>query len=308
MTAVVPEELDGARADRAIASMWEVSRGQARKTIDAGKAERGGVALRPSDRVTVGDELVVAIAVAPVTFEAEDIPFGVAYEDDDVLVVDKPAGLVVHPGAGNASGTLANGLLARFDSAGELGPDRRWGIVHRLDRDTSGLLIVAKTAGAQATLQDALRAREISRHYLTLVAGRFDATTGTIEAPIGRDPSNPTRMAVTSAGRPARTHYRVSAAWDDQEVSLLSVELETGRTHQIRVHLRAIDHPVVGDPVYGPRRPVSGDPGRTWLHAAELEFAHPSRPEDVVVQAPLPQDLVTSLQQLGPPNRGAIPG
>ncbi|MFB3048975.1 MAG: RluA family pseudouridine synthase [Acidimicrobiia bacterium] len=308
MTAVVPEELDGSRADRAIAAMWDVSRAQARKTIDAGKAERGGVALRPSDRVAVGDELAVAIEVNRVTVEAEDIAFGVAYEDDDVIVVDKPAGLVVHPGAGHSSGTLANGLLARFDAAGELGPDRRWGIVHRLDRDTSGLLIVAKTPAAQATLQDALRARKISRRYLTLVAGQFDAATGTIEAPIGRDPTNPTRMAVTSAGRPARTHYRVSAAWDDQEVSLLAVELETGRTHQIRVHLQAIDHPVVGDRVYGPRRPVSGDPGRTWLHAVGLEFAHPSRSTSVVVEASVPEDLARSLEQLGPPNRGVIPG
>ena len=308
MRMVVPADLDGTRSDRAIAVLYEVSRSVARRAIDAGDATRRGEPLRPSDAVASGDELFVKITEPDLSVEAEDVDFGVAYEDDAVLIVDKPAGLVVHPGAGTSGATLANGLLARFESAAELGRDRRWGIVHRLDRDTSGLLMVAKTAMAFDTLQDALRAREVKRRYLALVTGRFDGTTGTIEAPVGRDPSNRTRMTVTGTGRPARTHYRRLAIWDDTDATLLSVELETGRTHQIRVHLEAIDHPIIGDSVYGPGGTIVGDPGRTWLHAAELAFQHPSGSGEVSVTAPLPKDLAGSLLLLGPPSSGSVPG
>jgi 23S rRNA pseudouridine1911/1915/1917 synthase len=307
MRIVVPGDLDGARADRAVAALFDVSRSVARRTIDAGDATRDGTPLRPSDAVAAGDELTVTIVEMEQKVEAEDVEFAVAYEDDQVIVVDKPSGLVVHPGAGTSSGTLANGLLGRFASAVELGPDRRWGIVHRLDRDTSGLLIVAKTAEAQNALQDALRARAVTRRYLALASGAFDSATGTIDAPIGRDPSNRTRMTVIGGGRPARTHYRRLATWDDPEATLLSVELDTGRTHQIRVHLQAIDRPIIGDPVYGPARPVTGDPGRTWLHATDLVFEHPSDGGEVAVQSALPDDLAESLQQLGPPIGGSIP-
>jgi 23S rRNA pseudouridine1911/1915/1917 synthase len=308
MRTVVPDDLDGARADRAVAALFDVSRSVARRTIDAGGATRGGTPLRPSDAVAAGDELAVTIVEVEQKVEGEDVDFAVAYEDDQVIVVDKPSGLVVHPGAGTSSGTLANGLLGRYASAAELGPDRRWGIVHRLDRDTSGLLIVAKTAEAHNALQDALRAREVTRRYLALASGAFDSATGTIDAPIGRDPSNRTRMTVIGGGRPARTHYRRLATWDDPEATLLSVELETGRTHQIRVHLQAIDHPIIGDPVYGPTRRVPGDPGRTWLHATELVFEHPSGVGEVSVQSALPDDLAASLQRLGAPISGSIPG
>jgi 23S rRNA pseudouridine1911/1915/1917 synthase len=324
MRVVVPDDLDGVRADRAVAVLFEVSRSVARRTIDAGAAVRRDAPLRPSDPVSAGDELVVSIVDTDDEVLAEPVDFRVAYEDDAVIVVDKPAGLVVHPGAGTRSGTLANGLLARFPSSVDLGPDRRWGIVHRLDRDTSGLLVVARTGTAQDALQDALRRREVTRKYLALVVGKVPSATGTIDAPIGRDPSNPTRMTVTAGGRPARTHYRRLATWDEHDLTLLSVRLETGRTHQIRVHLSAIDHPIVGDPVYGPPvprpefaggvlepdgpRPSSGDPGRTWLHAAELAFDHPSGSGAVTVRSPLPGDLVDSLDRLGPPSSGALPG
>lgn len=308
MRLVVPDDLDGTRADRAIAALLEVSRSVAKKAIDAGDATRHGSALRPADSVSSGDELVVTIAVIDDEIAAEDVAFTTAHEDDQVIVVDKPAGLVVHPGAGITNGTLANGLLARFVSAAELGVERRWGIVHRLDRDTSGLLLVARTVEAYDTLQEALRSRTVTRRYLSLVSGRFDSATGTIDAPIGRDPSNRTRMAVVGGGRPARTHYRRLAIWDDAEATLLSVGLETGRTHQIRVHLQAIERPVVGDPIYGPSRPVPGDPGRTWLHAAELGFEHPSGSGAVTVHSPLPADLAASLEDLGPPSSGSVQG
>ena len=213
----------------------------------------------------------------------------------------------MHPGAGTANGTLANGLLARYPWAADLGAHNRWGIVHRLDRDTSGLLMVAKTAASHQYLQDALRERTVSRRYRALATGAFGSITGTIEAPIGRDPSNPTRMAVTSAGRPARTHYRAVAAWDEPQVTLLAIELETGRTHQIRVHLEAIDHPIVGDPVYRPRHPVAIDAARTWLHASELIFPHPADMGSVTVTSPLPDDLLASLDRLGAPSNGSVP-
>ncbi len=306
MKIVVPEDLDGTRADRAIAALFDVSRSVARRTIDAGGATRDGEPLSPAGPVAAGDELTVTIVAEETELLPEDVEFGIAYEDDAVVVVDKPAGLVVHPGAGTTGGTLANGLLARFESSRALGPERRWGIVHRLDRDTSGLLVVAKTPDVFDLLQDALRRREVTRRYLALVDGAMPSATGTIEAPIGRDPANPTRMAVTGAGRPARTHYRRQARWDDHDVSLLAVELETGRTHQIRVHLHAIDHPIVGDPVYRPPRAAPGDPGRTWLHAAELSLEIPAGP--VAVRSPLPADLSASLERLGPPSSGSLPG
>ena len=309
MKVVVPDDLDGARADRAIAVLCEVSRSVARKTIDAGAATRAETPLRPADPVSAGDELTVSVAAEAAELAPDDrVSFAVAYEDDAVLVVDKPAALIVHPGAGTASGTLANGLLARYPWAAELGPDRRWGIVHRLDRDTSGLLIVATNPESYAALQQALRDRTVTRRYLALATGRFDSTTGTIEAPIGRDPANPTRMAVTGAGRPARTHYRVLARWEDPPLTLLSIELETGRTHQSRVHLQAIEHPIVGDAVYRATVAVEADPGRTWLHATELLFPHPSGSGDVSVASALPADLAASLERLGPPSSGSVPG
>lgn len=308
MRIVVSAEFDGVRADRAVAALCDVSRSAAKRAMEAGDVTRADEPLRPSDAVAAGDELLVTIETPANDVEADDtVDFEIAFEDDQILVVDKPAGLVVHPGAGTADGTLANGLLARYPWAADLGAEHRWGIVHRLDRDTSGLLMVAKTVDSHRYLQDALRERAVSRRYRALAAGAFTSITGTIEAPIGRDPSNPTRMAVTSAGRPARTHYRAVAAWDEPQVTLLAVELETGRTHQIRVHLQAIDHPIVGDPVYRLQHPVSVDVGRTWLHATELVFPHPAGLGSVTAASALPKDLLASLDRLGAPSNGSVP-
>lgn len=303
----VPEELNGERVDRTIAILCAVSRRLAKATIEGGGVERSGVALTPSDRVVTGDVIDVDLAIDETPVVAEvDVEFGIAFEDDDVVVVDKPAGVVVHPGAGRSAGTLANGLLARIPEIADLGPEYRWGIVHRIDRDTSGLLIVAKTPAAFDHLQAALRERAVNRRYLALVAGRFTNTNGTIDAPVGRDHAHPTRMTVVEGGRQARSHYRRLADWEDQDESLMAVTLETGRTHQIRVHMRAIDHPIVGDPVYGPGRRMPGDPGRTWLHAEALTFEHPSGSGPMTVHAALPADLAASLGDLGPPTRGSV--
>jgi len=303
-----PEDLDGVRADRVIAVLCDVSRSVARATIEAGRATRSGRPLAPSDRIAADEIIEVDVLVEEETVVPDAmVDFSIAFEDGDVVVVDKPAGVVVHPGAGRPSGTLANGLVARYPEIAELGPEYRWGIVHRIDRDTSGLLIIAKNAAAFEHLQAALKNRDVTRSYLALVAGRFDNAAGTIDAPIGRDPAHPTRMAVVENGRPARTHYRRLADWADHDVTLLGVKLETGRTHQIRVHMRAIDHPIVGDPVYGSRAEMPGDPGRTWLHARSLTFEHPSGGGPVTVELPLPPDLTSSLERLDAPDRGAIP-
>lgn len=304
----IPPDLDGTRADRAVAILCDVSRRVARLTIESGGVMRDGHALAGSARVAEGEILEVGLVKEEETTVPEtSVPFAVAFEDDDVIVVDKPAGLVVHPGAGRTRGTLANGLLSRYSEIAELGPEYRWGIVHRIDRDTSGLLIVAKNERAFDHLQAALKRREIKRVYLALVAGRFASATGTIEAPVGRDPVEPTRMAVVATGRPARTHYQRVAAWESADASLVSVTLETGRTHQIRVHMQAIGHPVVGDPVYGRKRSTPADPGRTWLHAASLTFEHPSGSGPMKVRSDLPADLSGSLAELGEPTIGALP-
>ncbi len=304
---VIPPDLNGTRADRAVAVQCDVSRGVARRSVDAGGVRRRGTLVAAATKVFEGDVLDVRLVTVEETVIPEaSVEFAVAYADDDVIVVDKPAGVVVHPGAGRSSGTLANGLLSRFPEIGELPPECRWGIVHRIDRDTSGLLIVARNAAAFGHLQAALKRRDVTREYRALVGGQFASSTGTIDAPIGRDPAEPTRMAVIETGRPARTHFQRLAEWSHAEVSLASISLETGRTHQIRVHMRSIGHPVVGDPVYGTKRPVAGDPGRTWLHAASLTFEHPSGSGPVTVRSSLPDDLVASLASLGDPSRGTV--
>ena len=304
----IPASLDGERADRIVAVLTGVSRRSARAACQQGDVLLEGSTVKPADRLAAGAELsITAHREEHVVLPDPSIEFGVAYEDAAVIVVDKPAGLVVHPGAGRQEGTLAHGLLSAYPDLSELDEDHRWGIVHRIDRDTSGLLLVARTAAAHRTLQDALRRRDVSREYLSLVVGEFGNAIGTIDAPIGRDPARPTQMRVIETGRPSRTHYRRLASWTDAGVTLLSVRLESGRTHQIRVHCRAIDHPVVGDPVYGPGRPVGGDPGRTWLHAERLSFDHPETGERVTIVSDLPADLRASLALLGPPDRGSVP-
>jgi 23S rRNA pseudouridine1911/1915/1917 synthase len=302
---VVPEELHDERADRIVAVLLQISRASARAVVDGGDVEVGGDVVEAKTRLPMGTELMVAPPPPPAPIEAAPIEFGVAYEDEELVVVDKPAGLVVHPGAGHRNDTLASGLMHRYADLAQMGEEYRWGLVHRLDRDTTGLLLVGRNPYAQAYLQEALRARQISRMYWTAVLGDFDNATGTIEAPIGRDPYTPTRMCVTAQGRRAVTHYRCLAAWSG--ATLLEVRLDTGRTHQIRVHLAAIDHPVAGDRSYGRPGLAEADPGRVWLHARRLVFPHPNGTGNVTVTSPLPSDLATSLDALGLPLTGAVP-
>ena len=220
--------------------------------------------------------------------------------DDDVVVVDKPAGLVVHPGPGNETGTMLNGLLAAHPGMQGVGSAVRPGIVHRLDRGTSGLLVVALTQMAYDGLVAQLADRSMGRRYLALAWGRFDEREGVVDAPIGRSPRDRTRMAVVTAGREARTGYEVQRWWAIPEVSLVTCRLETGRTHQIRVHMSAIGHPLVGDGTYGGSR-AGLDPGRPFLHAEHLAFDHPTTGERLAFDSPLPDDLTGLLDDLGDP-------
>jgi 23S rRNA pseudouridine1911/1915/1917 synthase len=222
----------------------------------------------------------------------------VVYEDADVLVVDKPPGLVVHPGAGNQTGTLVNGLLARYPEIASVGDPGRPGIVHRLDKGTSGLLVVARSPAAYTALVEQLGRRSVGRRYTTLVWGRPEPAAGVIDAPVGRSARDPTRMTVSSRGRDARTHYHVERVFRTPAVvSLLDCRLETGRTHQVRVHLAAIHHPVVGDGRYGGKRePIAAQ--RPLLHARALSFAHPATGVRVEVESALPDDLQAVLEGL----------
>jgi 23S rRNA pseudouridine1911/1915/1917 synthase len=281
----------GERLDRFLAGPLG-SRSQAQALIEAGAVTVDGRRVPKRHALSAGEIVRVDVpATAPPGPEAHPAPFAVVFEDDHLLVVDKPAGVVVHPARGHRTGTLAQALAGRV--AGGEDPGRA-GIVHRLDRDTSGLLVVARTDAVHRALKELIASRALRREYLALVAGRPQARTGTIEAPIGRDRRDRTLMSIdTDEGREARTHYELERLLP--RTALLRVALETGRTHQIRVHLAAIGLPVVGDPQYG--RAGAPDYGleRQFLHAARLAFAHPVTGEPLDVRSPLPVDLAGAL-------------
>lgn len=296
--ALVPPELAGKRVDLALAAIWpEFSRARIQRWIRDGRVTVDGLVLRPRDAIAAGAKAVLRAPVEAAGGDRpEPIPLDIVGEDDAIIVVNKPAGLVVHPGAGNRDGTLVNALLHH---APELVGLPRAGIVHRLDKDTSGLLVVARTLQAHARLVESMRAREIKREYRAVVAG---VPTGgfTVDEPIARHPVDRTRMAVRRGGRESVTHVRVLERF--RAHALLAVELETGRTHQIRVHLAHRRFPIVGDPVYGRRRvlPKAPAPGlvealdgfkRQALHAARLEFPHPAHGARAAFEAPMPGDI-----------------
>ncbi len=298
----VPPALAGERLDRIVAFALDVSRTVASAVIEAsGVLVDGAPAPSGKVRLTEGQSVAIASSAVPVEQPPQpepDVEFGVVYEDEAIVVIDKPAGLVVHPGAGNPSGTLANGLLARFPEVVDVGEMIRPGIVHRLDAGSSGLLVVARTQPAADALIEQFSTHHPMREYIALVWGHPAAPHGVIDAPVGRSRRDPLKMAVVADGRWARTEYRVTARYDSPaELALLECRLETGRTHQIRVHLSSINHPLVGDPVYGQRRPKL-QLERPFLHAARLAFDHPVAGERVEFESPLPADLADRLASL----------
>jgi 23S rRNA pseudouridine1911/1915/1917 synthase len=297
----VPAALDGERLDRVVAMVTGVSRAVAAALVDGGFVEVDGTVERSvKRRVSDGARVRVELPANDVAGVQADpsVVVDVVYEDADVVVVDKPPGVVVHPGAGNPTGTLVNGLLARFPEIAGVGDPARPGIVHRLDKGTSGLLVVARSPAAYGVLVDQLAHRSVERRYTTLVWGKPEPATGVIDAPVGRSARDPTRMAVSSRGRDARTHYHVERAYRSPAlVTLLDCRLETGRTHQVRVHLAAIHHPVVGDGRYGGKREPIAAP-RPLLHARALSFAHPVSGARVAVESALPEDFRAVLATL----------
>jgi 23S rRNA pseudouridine1911/1915/1917 synthase len=290
----VPEGAAGERLDRFLAGLPDVgSRAVAERLLDEGGVRLDGERPRAKSHRLAGGEQLELEPPDPVPSELEPEPMElrIAYEDEHLLIVDKPAGLVVHPAPGHATGTLVHGLLAHQAAGGE---SARPGIVHRLDRDTSGLMVVARSPEAHRRLQELVRSRALERRYLALVVGRPRSRSGRIEAPIGRDRTDPVRRSLdTDTPRDAVTHFEVVELLPAH--ALLSVRLETGRTHQIRVHLEAIDLPVAGDPVYG--RPGELGLDRQFLHAERLAFPHPFGGERVEASSPLPPDLATALER-----------
>ena len=284
---------DAPRLDLLVAAQLDVSRNQAATLIANGRVLIGGRRERASYRASPGEIVVVSLPDPPSReVKGEEIPLTIAFEDDDCLVIDKPAGMVVHPAPGNWTGTLVNALKGRGTSLSSGSAAEREGIVHRLDKETSGLLLVAKTDRAHRVLGEALQARRIVRRYAALAWGHVTDDRSTIERPIARDPRDRKRMAVVSTGRPARTDLTRLARFDSAD--LLRAHLYTGRTHQIRVHLASIGHPVVGDDTYGgggARKLMGLPPRRHFLHAAWLIFRHPASGELIDLRSPLPEEL-----------------
>ena len=297
----VPEEDSGTRLDAFLASHIEGwSRARVQRLIEDGEVLVNGRAAKASYKLRANDEIEAELTALPATsFLPEDIPIEVVYEDDDLIIVNKPAGIVVHPGAGARTGTLANALAFHFQNLSTAGGVARPGIVHRLDKDTSGLLLVAKTEPAHEHLADQFRAREVFKSYVALVHGQVERDRGEIDQPIARDPRHRTRMAIVRGGRSALSIYRARERF--ARFTLIDVELKTGRTHQIRVHLAWLKHPVVGDETYGSGRdntvadPVIrsqiGKLGRQFLHAEKLGFTHPKSGKRLNFTSPLPNEL-----------------
>ena len=290
--------VDGAarlrRIDRYLASLRQLgSRARVQRLIAAGMVSVDGTAAAPDTVVRPGQVITVSgplVEAAPTVAEAEEIPLSILFEDDAILVVDKAAGIVVHPAAGNQRGTLVAAVLHHWQGPRPGLDPLRPGLVHRLDKDTSGALVLAKDPDALADLSDQFKRREVKKQYLAIVWGRPAMTAGTVDAPLGRHPVDRKRMTIRADGRPARTRYEVLAS--GARMSLVRALPETGRTHQIRVHLASLGAPIVGDAVYGGRRHGSPEPiARQALHAEKLTLRHPSRGETMTFAAPLPPDM-----------------
>ena len=289
-------DIAGVRLDKFVGERCsELSRTHAQQLIADGFITVNGKAVKSSLKLAPGDKVDITIPPeSPSTLEPENIPLNIIYEDSDLLVIDKPAGLAVHPAPGTPAHTLVNAVLSYLPGLAADADSLRPGIVHRLDKDTSGLILVAKNRVAQANLSEQFKSRAVSKAYLVLVKGKLTPEKGIIEADIGRDPRNRQRMAVVASGREARTDYRVIKYYGNY--SLLEIKPETGRTHQIRVHLAAIGFPVVGDTTYGYKSPHLS---RQFLHASKIGFRLPSTGQYVEFESPLPPDLEKALMEIG---------
>ena len=288
---------DGRRPDVLLSEETGLSRSRVASLMEEGLCEADGKEIRKAGtKIPAGQEVILRVpAPREATPQAEEIPLEVLYEDEDLAVVIKPRGMVVHPAAGHPDGTLVNALLARLDTLGGIGGELRPGIVHRLDKDTSGLMLVAKNDETQAALSQMLKDREIEKHYRALAEGRMKEPEGEINAPIDRSKKDRKKMAVDPEGRPAVTRWKVLA--EGRDCTLLDVHILTGRTHQIRVHLKSIHHPVCGDPLYGFEKGVKVP--CLMLHAYSLAFVHPRTKEEMAFQAPVPEDFMKGLSMNG---------
>ncbi len=286
------------RVDAFIASHTELTRSFVKKRILEGDVTVAGETVRPNTVLRSGDTVRIVLPAPKETgLEAEEIPLSVVYEDSDLIVIDKPQGMVVHPAPGHASGTLVNALLSHCESLPVIGGEQRPGIVHRIDRMTSGLLVVAKNDAAMNSLSAQFKNRTAHRQYLAVCDGNLKEDSGTVNAPIGRHPSDRKKMAVVPNGRDAVTHWRV--LWRFGSHTLLHLRLETGRTHQIRVHMAYIHHPLTGDDVYGAAKNRFGLEGQA-LHGYRLSFAHPATGKRMVFTSPVPESFMRLLHRLDP--------
>ena len=288
---------DGERVDRVIAFFSGLSRSKVSELISERLIFRNGIPIKKGSEIAhTNDEISMPNYLDEVVEEIapdSSIEFGVVFEDDSIIVINKPSGLVVHPGSGTTNGTLVNGLAAQFPDLREVGDPIRLGLVHRLDKGTSGLLIVARTSEALEKLKFQMQQRQVHRQYFAIVQGHLKSNKGVVDAPLGRDPKNPLKRAVHQSGKDARTHYEIVQKLESPfRISTLSCRLETGRTHQIRVHLAAIGHPVLGDELYGGRTSFNLN-NRLALHAEMLTFSHPKTNNRINFESPIPNELVS---------------
>jgi len=294
---VVTEETVGPRID-ALVSIYvaDISRTRATELVRDGLVLINGIPKKAKYKPQIGDEIEISIPkVATLEIIPEDLDLDIVYEDENVAVVNKPSGMVVHPSFGHSNGTLVNGLMHAVRDLSGIKGERRPGIVHRIDKDTSGLLMVAKNDKAHVSLSEQLKAKTVKREYLALVHGVIDHDLGKIDAPIGRDPKDRIRYEVVQNGKESVTHFEVLQRFS--EYTLVKCRLETGRTHQIRVHMRYIGHPLVGDPLYGPRKTKVSDFGQ-FLHAKSIGFDHPEKDMFLEFEAEVPEEFITFLNEL----------
>lgn len=295
---ICPPEAEGQRADVFLTANTELSRSRIANLITDGQLKSNGlIEMRPSARIEAGQKLELTVpGTKPAVIEAQDIPLDILYQDHDVVVVNKPCGMVVHPAAGNEDRTLVNALLFHVKDLSGIGGEMRPGIVHRLDKDTSGLILIAKNDHAHAALSEQFKQRTMEKHYRAVAFGSFKEEQGLIDAPIGRHPVDRKKMSVTANGKPSQTEWRIMERL--KSCTYLDVHLLTGRTHQIRVHMHSIGHPLLGDKIYAANMKMPVHVPRLMLHAYSLAFDHPATGKRITLTAPLPEKFTSVLDRL----------